>query len=755
MTISNRKPTGARRQDRARVAAVYAAATVGPLTLTALLTLLPDVWPRPYSWQFLMISIAVAVTGGVGPALVSHTLGTAAVLWLARTFGNLPSPLHPGVEMFATVGVVLMIIIHRLQRAQQELRERNEALALSGALIEQSTDVIFAKDTAGRIRLANPAALALFGKPLDGVLGRPDAEFLEDPAAARALMESDRRILDNGVAEELEARIPLPDGSPRIWLTRTAPYRDTSGKVVGLVAISRDITDRKRAETVLLETQRRLDSALIAGEVGTFQWDVVDDRLAGDQNFARMFNVELDADGAAPLERYLAAIHPQDSGATTERLAETVATGRDYEAELRIISGLALRWVIARGKAEKDSSGRVVRLPGVALDITARKRMEDEAQAAKGRYARLFEVVREGFAHYRGVYDSGTLVDLQVVEINGTGASLFGVPPEHQRGRTWRELWPDIVDERFAPYRHVDETAETVRFDEESRVTRRWYDVSISKAASGEFVVTFFDISERKTAEAENARLAREAQTANRLKDQFLAMLSHELRTPLNVILGYGRMLRTYADTPDRVAHTSHLIERNAVVQMRMVEDLLDVQRILREGMQVERAPFELQPLGQSVVESLHHLVAAKNLHWAATFDRLTINADRARIQQVLWNLLANAIKFTPAGGCIGVSAVQQDRGVVIRVVDSGEGIPSHFMSHIFEPFRQLDMSTTRRHGGLGLGLAIVKHIVEAHGGTIDVESEEGRGTAFTVRLPMDELVERSGPGLDPVAARA
>ena len=624
MTISHRKPRGALRQDRTRVAAVYAAAAVAPLTLTALLTLLPDVWPRPYSWQFLMISIAVAVTGGVGPALVSHTLGTAAVLWLARTFGNLPSPLHPGVEMFATVGVVLMIIIHRLQRAQQEL----------------------------------------------------------------------------------------------------------------------------------LETQRRLDSALIAGEVGTFQWDVVDDRLAGDQNFARMFNVELDADGAAPLERYIAAIHPQDRGATTERLAEAVDTGRDYEAELRIISGDALRWVIARGKAEKDSSGRVVRLPGVVLDITARKRMEGEAQAAKGRYARLFEVVREGFAHYRGVYDTGTLVDLQVVEINRTGASLFGVPPEDQRGRTWRELWPDIVDERFAPYRQVDETAETVRFDEESRVTRRWYDVSISKAAPGEFVVTFFDISERKAAEAENARLAREAQTANRLKDQFLAMLSHELRTPLNVILGYGRMLRTYAETPDRVTHTSQVIERNAVVQMRMVEDLLDVQRILREGMQVERAPFELHPLGQSVVESLHHLAAAKNLHWAATFDRLTINADRARIQQVLWNLLANAIKFTPAGGCIGVSAVRQDDGVIIRVVDSGEGIPSHFMAHIFEPFRQLDMSTTRRHGGLGLGLAIVKHIVEAHGGTIDVESEEGRGTAFTVRLPMDERVERR-TGSDPVAARA
>ena len=142
--------------------------------------------------------------------------------------------------------------------------------------------------------------------------------------------------MSSGVAEEIEEIVPLPDGTVRVWLSRKSPYRNQDGRVVGLLGISRDITDRKRAEEALAGARRRLDSALIAGEVGTFEWDIVTDRLWGDENFARIFSIELDADGAAPLAVYIAAIHLDDRDKALERIARTVETGCDYEAEYRI-----------------------------------------------------------------------------------------------------------------------------------------------------------------------------------------------------------------------------------------------------------------------------------------------------------------------------------------------------------------------------------------------------------------------------------
>jgi signal transduction histidine kinase len=226
------------------------------------------------------------------------------------------------------------------------------------------------------------------------------------------------------------------------------------------------------------------------------------------------------------------------------------------------------------------------------------------------------------------------------------------------------------------------------------------------------------------------------AQRADRAKDEFLATLSHELRTPLNVILGYSRMLRGRMASPEFVRNTSEILERNAVAQMRIVEDLLDVQRFIKGGLTIEYETFDLRTLTASVMESLHPQAAEKGLHWSGEMEPLTVEADRARIQQVLWNLVSNAIKFTPAGGCIGISGVEENGSVVLTVEDSGEGIPSHFLPHLFEPFRQLDMTTTRRHGGLGLGLAIVKNIVAAHGGTVNAHSD-GKGARFTIRIPI------------------
>jgi signal transduction histidine kinase len=241
----------------------------------------------------------------------------------------------------------------------------------------------------------------------------------------------------------------------------------------------------------------------------------------------------------------------------------------------------------------------------------------------------------------------------------------------------------------------------------------------------------------------ERAASARAAE-ANRMKDEFLASLSHELRTPLNVVLGYVRMLRQQVQKwpvagADAVqAHRIlEVIERNGAAQMRLIEDLLDVQRIIAGKFTMEMAPLDLQHLGNTVVDSLRPAAEAKHLHWVTRIEPVRMRADAARLQQVLWNLLSNAIKFTPENGCVALHAYQAESSVVIRVEDSGEGIPADFLPHVFERFRQLDMSTTRRHCGMGLGLAIVKEVVERHGGTVMAHSDgEGKGARFIVTLP-------------------
>jgi signal transduction histidine kinase len=238
------------------------------------------------------------------------------------------------------------------------------------------------------------------------------------------------------------------------------------------------------------------------------------------------------------------------------------------------------------------------------------------------------------------------------------------------------------------------------------------------------------------------ASLAREAD-ANRLKDEFLANLSHELRTPLNIILGYSRLL-TLRPCADVCADAPHLnrsveiIQRNAMAQMRIIEDLLDIQRILSGRLAMEYRSFDLEDLGRGVMDSLLPLAQTKGLHVHTSIPPVVIECDGARIQQVLWNLLANAIKFTPEGGCVSLSVTRENGEVRLVVEDSGEGIPIHFLPHVFERFRQLDMSTTRRHDGMGLGLAIAKHVIDAHGGSITAASPgEGQGATFTVRLPV------------------
>jgi signal transduction histidine kinase/ActR/RegA family two-component response regulator len=235
--------------------------------------------------------------------------------------------------------------------------------------------------------------------------------------------------------------------------------------------------------------------------------------------------------------------------------------------------------------------------------------------------------------------------------------------------------------------------------------------------------------------------MTEDAEEANQLKDEFLATVSHELRTPLNAVLGWARMLGSELLPPDRARAAIAAIERNASALADIIEDLLDVSRIVAGTLQLERQPVDLVAVVQAALDIVRPLAVTGKVQLAFAPDLTAVDAisgDAGRLQQVIWNLLANAVKFTPEGGRVDVFIERSTGYMEVRVVDTGQGITPDFLPHVFDRFRQADGATTRRHSGLGLGLAIVRQLVELHLGTVRAASEgEGRGATFTVRLPV------------------
>jgi PAS domain S-box-containing protein len=307
-----------------------------------------------------------------------------------------------------------------------------------------------------------------------------------------------------------------------------------------------------------------------------------------------------------------------------------------------------------------------------------------------------------------------------VAQRSASGAIVrwFGTntPIEEQREHRRRvEALHDEVASQSAQLRETNEMLERARRDAEEALAR-----------------------ERKArVEAETARA--QAESANRMKDQFLSTVSHELRTPLNAMLGWATMLRGGKLEPDKRSHAIETIERNARAQVRLIEDLLDLGRILQGKFQLAVGPVEVVRVVEAAIESVHPAAEAKGVRLQRTLDsHATIVGDAERLQQIAWNLLSNAIKFTSRGGRVLVTVRRAPSYVELAVADTGEGIAPEFLPHVFEPFRQADGAISRRTGGLGLGLSIVRSLVELHGGTVAVASEGvGLGATFTVRLPM------------------
>ncbi len=342
-----------------------------------------------------------------------------------------------------------------------------------------------------------------------------------------------------------------------------------------------------------------------------------------------------------------------------------------------------------------------------------------------------------------------------VMSWNDGAQRIFGYTAEEMIGESIRKLIPadrqseeDEVLSRLRRGLKVDHF-ETVRQHKNGTLLPISLTVSPVLDAEGRVIGASKiarDISERRAAESERERLlaiaeasAAAAQQASRLKDEFLATLSHELRTPLNAILGYSRMIRSGIVTPENHARAIAAVERNAASLAQIVEDVLDVSRIISGKLRLHVEPVDVGDVVRHAADAVKPAADAKSIDVQMKIepDAGVVSADAERLQQVVWNILSNAVKFTPRGGRVEIELARAADNVELTVRDTGIGISKEFLPHIFERFRQQDASTTRERGGLGLGLGIARQLVEIHGGTIDAHSDgPGTGATFRVVLP-------------------
>jgi PAS domain S-box-containing protein len=404
-----------------------------------------------------------------------------------------------------------------------------------------------------------------------------------------------------------------------------------------------------------------------------------------------------------------------------------------------------------------------------AADFIERLHGDAALRDNEQRYRTLFDTIDEGFCiieFFDGPH--GPLSDYVHVEANPAYERHAGI--SDVVGQKVREMVPDEADGWVELYRRVLVTGEPIRFERELVATGRHLELSafrVEPESRRQVAVLFQDVTARRRAEhalrereeereylLQSEQAARvESERASRMKDEFLATLSHEIRTPLNAILGWAALLRAGRSTGTDAAQGLEIIERNARLQAQMIEDLLDMSRIISGKLRLDVQRVDLADVIRTATEAFQPAATAKEIRLQLVLDPLTglVSGDPNRLQQVLWNLLSNAIKFTPKGGRVQVLLERVNSHVEISVIDTGEGIDPAFLPEIFDRFRQADSTTTRRHGGLGLGLAIVKQLVELHGGTIRAKSPgKNQGATFVAALPLTVL----HPEVEPLPSR-
>ena len=636
------------------------------------------------------------------------------------------------------------------KEVQQELQQTLQTLR---TLIQASPLPIVVIEPDMTVKLWNAAAEQLFGWSEAELLG----QLL--PIVPKEKQEECRQLREAVTKGEVffcvETYRRKRNGSNVVLSISAAPLYDDRGSVNGILLILQDITEREQAQTALQDSEERLRLALIAANQGLYDLNVQTGDAIVTPEYARMLGYEPE-EFQETNAKWRDRLHPDDVAEVYQVYEDYVAGRRDeYRVEFRQRTQSGdWKWILSLGKIVSwDNQGQPIRMLGTHTDISDRKQAEE---ALRQREQRLDLATS---AAKLGVFEWNAEADHAVWE-NPLMYQIFGHTPED--GALSKDQFINHVihpDDRESFERCLSESAKPNNlFHAVCRIRRRhdgewrWIEFSgrftlTSDGISLCLIGVLGDITDRKQAEAERERLlareqaAREqAEAANRIKDEFLAVLSHELRSPLNPILGWTKLLRSRKLDEQKTAHALETIERNASLQTQLIGDLLDVSCILQGKLSLNIAPVDLATTITAAMETVHLAAQAKSIQIHTAFNEAIgqVTGDGARLQQIIWNLLTNAVKFTPEGGRVEVRLERVGTQAQITVSDTGKGISPDFLPYVFDYFRQADGATTRKFGGLGLGLAIVRHLVELHGGMVTAQSlGEGQGATFTVRLPL------------------
>jgi PAS domain S-box-containing protein len=650
------------------------------------------------------------------------------------------------VPLFDTDGAVEAVAgithdITDLKQIEESLAESENRLQMA---LEGARQGTWDWDLRTQVLIWDERCKEMFGLPFN--LAMTYERFLEalHPDDRQRVSESVAYAIRNHLEFNEEYRTLHPNNTTRWILSRGRVFYNAVGEVYRMAGTAMDITERKNAADALRRSEERYRTLFESIDEGFCILEILFDEcnIPYDYRFLEVNSVFEEQTGLQQaIGKTARQLVPDLENHWIEIYGQVALTGESIRFENH--AEAMNRWFECYACRTGSPENRQVAL--IFKDISDRKRAEQALQASEEQSRNILESITDAFF----AIDR----DWRFTYVNRQAERVLERTPSDLLGRILWEEFPGLAKSEFerAYHRTLSEqsAASVISFYPDHD---RWYEVRTYPSTDG-MTVYFRDMTELKRIENEREELlqreknAREAaETANRVKDEFLAILSHELRAPLNPILGWAQLLQVRTFDKAKTAEAYAIIERSARSQAQLIDDLLDIAKILRGKLTMELASVNLAMVIKVALDTVRPAALAKSIIvYPDLSDIGQISGDAGRLQQVVWNLLSNAVKFTPSHGKINIRLQRNADQAEIIVSDTGKGIDPEFLPHIFESFRQEDASITRKYGGLGLGLSIVRTLVEAHGGTVFAESKgENLGAIFTVRLPfLDTQQER------------